>query len=93
MSISWQKWMQWLHATLKLSPSQFRAAKELLPYEQPKLTAVALGHFDGTSFAAALERAIERSKGSPPKASSRASGQRGAWAISASKKEFALAGP
>ena len=68
MSVSWQKWMQWLHATLKLSPSLFRAAKELLPYEQPKLTAVALGHFDATSFAAALERAIERSKGSPPKA-------------------------
>jgi hypothetical protein len=40
-----------------LTPQQFRAAKELLPYEQPKLTAVALGHFDGTWFAAALERA------------------------------------
>jgi hypothetical protein len=31
-----------------LTPQQSRAAKELLPYEQPKLTAVALGHFDGT---------------------------------------------
>jgi|SRR5215471_18769619 len=57
-----------MRGQIKLSPSQFRAAKELLPYEQPKLTAVALGHFDGTSFAAALERAIERSKGPPPPA-------------------------
>ena len=55
-----------MRGRIKLSPSQFRAAKELLPYENPKLTAVAIGHMDGTSFAAALERAILRSKSPPP---------------------------
>jgi len=55
-----------MRGRIKLSPSQFRAAKELLPYENPKLTAVAIGHMDQSSFAAALERAIERSKGPPP---------------------------
>jgi hypothetical protein len=53
---------------VRLTPQQFRAAKELLPYEQPKLTAVALGHFDGTWFAAALERATLRSQQPPPRA-------------------------
>ena len=60
-----------LRGEVKLTPSQFRAAKELLPYENPKLTAVAIGHMDQSSFAAALERAIERSKGSPPVSSTR----------------------
>ena len=50
-----------MRGRIKLTPSQFRAAKELLPYEQPKLTAVALGHFDGTSFAEALDRCLKRS--------------------------------
>ena len=50
----------------ELSPQQFNAAKVCLEYEQPKLTAVAVGHFEGTSFAAALERAILRSKSPPP---------------------------
>jgi hypothetical protein len=93
MSVSWQKWMQWLHATLKLSPSLFRAAKGLLPYEQPKLTAVALGHFDGTSFAAALER-YRAKQGITPEGSAhvscRASGQRGSWSISNETTQFAL---
>ena len=57
-----------LRGEVRLTPQQFRAAKELLPYEQPKLTAVAVGHFDGTSFAAALERAIMRSQQPPPPA-------------------------
>lgn len=57
-----------LRGEVRLTPSQFRAAKELLPYEQPKLTAVAIGHMDGTSFAQAQERAIARSDGPPPKA-------------------------
>ena len=51
-----------LRGQVRLSPSQFRAAKKLLPYEQPKLTAVAIGHLDQTSFAAALERALARSE-------------------------------
>ena len=55
-----------MRGRIKLSPSQFRAAKELLPYENPKLTAVAIGHMDQSGFAAALERAIERSKSPPP---------------------------
>ena len=35
-------------------------------YQEPKLSAVAVGHMDGTSFAAALERCIARSKQPPP---------------------------
>ena len=57
-----------MRGRIKLTPSQFRAAKELLPYENAKSTAVAVGHFDQNSFAAALERAIERSKQPPPPA-------------------------
>jgi hypothetical protein len=48
-----------------LSPQQMRAAIESLPYENPKLSATAIATMDGKSFAEALERAIERSKGPP----------------------------
>jgi len=36
-------------------------------YQEAKLTAVAMGHFDGKDFASQLERAIAPSKGPPPK--------------------------
>ena len=49
-------------------PKQMNAAKVLIEYEEPRLSAVAVGHMDGTSFAAALERAILRSKSPPPAA-------------------------
>ena len=56
---------------IELTPQQMRAAIELLPYENPKLSATAIATMDGKSFAAALERAIERSKSplmlNPPK--------------------------
>ena len=42
-----------------------RAAIEALPFEVPKLSATAIATFDGKSFAEALERCIERSKGPP----------------------------
>jgi hypothetical protein len=45
--------------------TRLRAAIEGAPYRHPKLSAAAIGHFDGQTFAQALERAIERSK-SPP---------------------------
>jgi len=48
-----------------LSPQQMRAAIESLPYENPKLSATAIATMDGKSFAEALERCIERSKGPP----------------------------
>src|SRR5215469_16545628 len=57
-----------LRGEVRLTPSQFRAAKELLPYENPKLSAVMTSQMDQRSFAAALERAIERSKSAPPSA-------------------------
>ena len=43
-------------------PKQMNAAKVFIEYEEAKLSAVAVGHMDGTSFAAQLERCIERSK-------------------------------
>ena len=49
-------------------PKQMNAAKVLIEHEEPRLSAVAVGHMDGTSFAAALERAILRSKSPPPPA-------------------------
>jgi hypothetical protein len=48
---------------VELSAQQMRAAIEALPFEAPKLTAVA--HFEG-SFAEALEQAIERRGNRPP---------------------------
>jgi hypothetical protein len=50
-----------MRGRIKLTPSQFRAAKELLPYENPKLNAVATVNMD-QNFAVALERAILRSQ-------------------------------
>jgi hypothetical protein len=47
---------------LKLSPPQMRLLIELLPYYRPKLTAVSVGVMDGDSFAAQLDRAIERNQ-------------------------------
>jgi len=51
---------------VQLTPQQMRAAIEALPFEVPKLSAAAITSMDEKSFAAALERAIERSKSPPP---------------------------
>jgi hypothetical protein len=50
---------------VQLTPQQMRAAIGALPFEVPKLSAAAITTMDEKSFAAALDRAIERSK-SPP---------------------------
>jgi hypothetical protein len=42
---------------------RMRAAIEALPFEKPKLSATAIAAFDGATFAQALERCIERSRG------------------------------
>ena len=42
-------------------PKQINAAKVLIEYEEPRLSAVAVGHLDGNSFAQALERPLARS--------------------------------
>jgi hypothetical protein len=39
-----------------------RCAIEALPFENPKVSAVAISHMTGNDFASALDRAIERSK-------------------------------
>jgi hypothetical protein len=46
----------------KASPQQMRAAIESLPYETPKLSAVAVGHLTGEDFYNRLERAINASE-------------------------------
>jgi hypothetical protein len=51
---------------VQLTPQQMRAAIEALPFEVPKLSAAAITTMDEKSFAAALDRAIERSKSPTP---------------------------
>jgi hypothetical protein len=46
---------------------RMRAAIECLPYKHPKQSVVAIGHFDGQTFAEALERCIERSRSPVPR--------------------------
>ena len=48
---------------VKASPQQMRAAIECLPFEEPKLSAMAVTAMDPNSFARALDRAIECSNG------------------------------
>jgi hypothetical protein len=47
---------------VKVSPQQMRAAIESLPFEVPKLTAVALSSMTAQDFASRLERALTRSE-------------------------------
>jgi len=54
----------YLNPNLPLA-TRTRAAIEAAPYKHPKLSAAAIGHFEGKTFAEALERAISRSQ-SPP---------------------------
>ena len=59
-----------MRGEIELTPRQHNAAKVLIEYQEPRLSAVAVGHMDGTSFAAALERCLARSAQvaqSPPK--------------------------
>jgi hypothetical protein len=46
---------------VKLSPQQMRAAIEAMPYENPKLSAMAISSMNEHDFALKLDRAIERS--------------------------------
>ena len=57
-----------MRGEIEPEPKQINAARTLIEYEEPRLSAVAVGHMDQSSFAAALERAIERSKQPPPPA-------------------------
>src|SRR6516225_7313686 len=50
---------------VQLTPQQMRAAIEALPFEVPKLSATAITSMDEKSFAAQLDRAIERRKQVP----------------------------
>src|SRR5262249_4820364 len=56
-----------MRGEVELTPRQHSAAKILIEYQKPRLSAVSVGHINGTSFAAALERCIARSKEPPPK--------------------------
>jgi hypothetical protein len=46
---------------VKATPQQIRAAIEALPFENPRMSAVAVGYLTGETFAERLERAIARS--------------------------------
>jgi hypothetical protein len=52
-----------IRGKLKLSRDQMRMLIEYFPYAMPKLTAIASTTLDSQSFAALLDRAIERSRG------------------------------
>ena len=57
------EYLQGIYNDARQSTSvRMRAAIECLPFENPKLSATAVSHMDERSFAAALERAIERRK-------------------------------
>jgi hypothetical protein len=45
---------------VKVWAQQMRAAIESLPYENPKLSAVAVNYLSGDTFASRLDRAIDR---------------------------------
>ena len=51
---------------MEATSARMRAAIESLPYENPKVSAVAISHMSGNDFASALERAILRSKSPLP---------------------------
>ena len=40
---------------------RIRAATEALPHESPRMTAVSVGYYDGSTFAQRLDRAIDAS--------------------------------
>jgi hypothetical protein len=44
------------------TPQQMRAAIEALPFEEPKLSSVAVGHLNAEDFYSRLDRAVERSE-------------------------------
>jgi hypothetical protein len=46
---------------METTSTRIRAAVEALPYENPRLTAVAVGRLTGEDFATRLDRAVEAS--------------------------------
>lgn len=46
--------------------TRIRCASEALPYENPRLSAMAVTSLNANDFARALDRAIARSNGKPP---------------------------
>jgi hypothetical protein len=56
------EFLQGIYNDPKQSTStRMRAAIECLPFENPKVSAVAISHMDGQDFASALDRCIARS--------------------------------
>jgi hypothetical protein len=63
LNITAHEYLRSLYQDRNQLPSlRLRAAIKAIEVETPKVTATAIGHFDGKTFAEALERAIERSK-------------------------------
>ena len=66
-NISAHEYLRSLHQDPNQSPSlRLRAAIKAIEVETPKVSATANIHFDGKTFAEALERCIERSKSPVP---------------------------
>ena len=56
-------YLQSIYRDENQSPNmRIRCAVEALPYENPRVSAVAVSHMNGSDFATALERAILRSR-------------------------------
>jgi len=63
-TISALKYLQLIYRNpMEPTGVRIRAAIESLPYENPKLSAVAVGYMNAEDFASRLDRAIERSNG------------------------------
>ena len=66
LDITAHEYLKSLYQDPNQSPSlRLRAAIKAIEVETPKVSAVAIAAFDGQTFAEALERCIERSKGPP----------------------------
>ena len=61
MATRWNTYNVFTEIQHKPIAIRMRAAIEAMPFETPRVSAVAVGYLTGSDFASRLERAIERS--------------------------------